>query len=608
MGAPATPAEAWDYDGVNENVLADITIDGQKTPVMMKADRDGFFFVVNRDTGKLISAKPFVPVNWAKGYDEETGRPVEDPAKRPRLDYKATDICPSWMGGKNWQPMSFNPGTGLIYVTTNNMCQDMKGAEVNYRRGAFYLGNDFSVNPGHGDHLGQLLALDPATQKPAWTMDLPLPWNGGTMTTAGNLVFFGDINGMFHALDAKTGKPLWEMNVGSGVGRGTDDLLGRRQAVCRHSGWARRVASGFHGRGRQEDLRGDTGRRNAVRVLAVVTRLDLKARRWSIAAGLLCSMVAGLPLIQPAHAQEEAAPFRLCADPDNLPFSSTSEATPGFYIELGRDIAQALRRPFQPVWVPTYNTKRQVRLKMLAGQCDGFAGVPDDASFMGPRLIFSRPIVQLGYALVAPAVRWASAALRTFVAGASRCSGLHRRRTFWPARTMCRRSRCSRRRRRCRTCGQQGRCGVHLGCDRRLVEHHRHARRLRFVPVNGTTCNGAPHRVSPRPDRSARRRRPRPHWAWYLDQHARGQIWFSRRYTGIAANVAEATTRRRNTTGTSASRGVRTPKTSRPARNSSTRTALTVTDRTPFKASSAATYGCCGSVTATKCPRRSYSL
>jgi alcohol dehydrogenase (cytochrome c) len=215
-----TPAETWDYDGVNENVLADITIDGQKTPVLMKADRDGFFFVVNRETGKLISAKPFVPVNWAKGYDVESGRPIEDPAKRPRMDYKATDICPSWMGGKNWQPMSFNPDTGLIYVTTNNMCQDMQGMEANYRRGAFYLGNDFSVNPGHGDHLGQLLALDPATQKPAWTIDLPLPWNGGTMTTAGNLVFFGDIMGQFHALDAKTGKSLWQMNVGSGVGAG----------------------------------------------------------------------------------------------------------------------------------------------------------------------------------------------------------------------------------------------------------------------------------------------------------------------------------------------------------------------------------------------------
>src|SRR3954447_2211209 len=216
----STPAEAWDYDGVNELVLGDITIDGRKTPVMMKADRNGFFFVANRESGKLISAEPFVPVNWAKSYDIANRKPIEDPAKRPRLDAKTTDICPSWMGGKNWQPMSFNPGTGLVYVTTNNMCQDMQAAETTYRRGTFYLGNDFSVNSGHGDHLGQLLALDPATQKPAWTMNLPLPWNGGTMTTAGNLVFFGDINGMFHALDAKTGKPLWEMNVGSGVGAG----------------------------------------------------------------------------------------------------------------------------------------------------------------------------------------------------------------------------------------------------------------------------------------------------------------------------------------------------------------------------------------------------
>ncbi|HYZ22670.1 MAG TPA: PQQ-dependent dehydrogenase, methanol/ethanol family [Rhodopila sp.] len=216
----STPAEAWDYDGVNELVLADINIGGTQTPVLMKADRNGFFFVANRETGKLISARPFVPVNWAKGYDEEAGRPIEDPAKRPRMDYKATDICPSWMGGKNWQPMSFNPQTGLVYVTTNNMCQDMQGAEVTYRRGTFYLGNDFAVNPGHGDHLGQLLALDPATQKPAWTMNLPLPWNGGTMTTAGNLVFFGDITGQFHALNAKTGQPLWQINVGSGVGAG----------------------------------------------------------------------------------------------------------------------------------------------------------------------------------------------------------------------------------------------------------------------------------------------------------------------------------------------------------------------------------------------------
>jgi polar amino acid transport system substrate-binding protein len=112
-------------------------------------------------------------------------------------------------------------------------------------------------------------------------------------------------------------------------------------------------------------------------------------------------VVAALSVIGPACA-DDAPPLRLCADPDNLPFSSASETTPGYYIELGRQIAQALGRPFQPVWVPTYNTKRQIRQKMLAGQCDGFVGVPDDADFMGPRLVFSHPIAQLGYALVAP--------------------------------------------------------------------------------------------------------------------------------------------------------------------------------------------------------------
>lgn len=102
----------------------------------------------------------------------------------------------------------------------------------------------------------------------------------------------------------------------------------------------------------------------------------------------------------PAAADDTPA-FRLCADPDNLPFSSANTATPGFYIELGREIAQAIGRSFQPVWVPTYYTKRQIRLKLLAGQCDGFVGVPEDASFMGPRLILSKPLVRLGYALVA---------------------------------------------------------------------------------------------------------------------------------------------------------------------------------------------------------------
>src|SRR3954468_448411 len=138
--------------------------------------------------------------------------------------------------------------------------------------------------------------------------------------------------------------------------------------------------------------------------------LDLKVRRH------LLAIAAALSLIGPARA-DEPAPLRFCTDPDNLPFSSASETTPGFYVEVGREVAKALGRPFQPVWVPTYNTKRQVRQKMLAGQCDGFIGVPEDTSFMGPRLIFSQPIAQLGYALVAPAAM-----------GVNRVEDLHGRR------------------------------------------------------------------------------------------------------------------------------------------------------------------------------------
>lgn len=122
-------------------------------------------------------------------------------------------------------------------------------------------------------------------------------------------------------------------------------------------------------------------------------------RRW---VRLLPAALMLLLAAPRAGAADPAPPFRLCADPDNLPFSSKSDTTPGFYVELGRDIAARLGRPFEPVWTPTYFTKRAIRTTLLAGQCDGFIGVPDDPDFMGPRLIFSKPVIALGYGLVVP--------------------------------------------------------------------------------------------------------------------------------------------------------------------------------------------------------------
>ncbi|MEW6395180.1 MAG: PQQ-dependent dehydrogenase, methanol/ethanol family [Pseudomonadota bacterium] len=215
-----TPADAWDYDGVNELLLADLTINGAKTPTLMKADRNGFFFVVNRETGKPISAEKYIFANWAKKFDLATMRAEEDPDKRPGPGHPAKDICPNLIGGKNWQPMSFNPQTGLVYIPTNNVCMDWSVSDVSYKRGVFYLGAEFPTKEGPGGFLGELIAWDPVANKKVWGIQSDLPFNGGTLSTAGNLVFWGDLHGDFKAIDAKTGKVLWNKNLGSGIGAG----------------------------------------------------------------------------------------------------------------------------------------------------------------------------------------------------------------------------------------------------------------------------------------------------------------------------------------------------------------------------------------------------
>lgn len=219
-GFQGTPADAWDYDGVNEFVLADLKINGKMTPVGMKADRNGFFYVLNRDDGKLISADKFVAAtNWASKIDLATGLPVEDPAKRPGPNHPAKDICPNLVGGKNWQPMSYDPQTGYVYIPANNICQDMSEAKsVDYKKGVFFLGKDFSASAGPGNFLGDIEAWDPIAKKAVWHIHEQLPFNGGMLSTGGGVVFYGSLAGVFKAVDAKTGKELWSEKVGSGVG------------------------------------------------------------------------------------------------------------------------------------------------------------------------------------------------------------------------------------------------------------------------------------------------------------------------------------------------------------------------------------------------------
>lgn len=213
-----TPADVWDYDGVNEGVLADLSIGGQKVPALMRADRNGFFYVLNRENGKLISAEPFVHVNWAKGIDKATGRPIEDPSKRPQLNKWARNVCPNLFGGKNWEPMSYSMQTGLVYIPSFNLCMDIAGKNEEYEAGKFYLASEFDLDQADaGGYLAELMAWDPVKQKRVWGIKEDLPILGGAMSTAGGLMFYGNTRGILKAVDSRTGDILWKFSVGTGI-------------------------------------------------------------------------------------------------------------------------------------------------------------------------------------------------------------------------------------------------------------------------------------------------------------------------------------------------------------------------------------------------------
>src|SRR4029450_9764840 len=170
------------------------------------------------ETGKLVSAQPFVNVNWAKGVDTGTGRPIEDPEKRPQLNRWARNGGPNLCGGKNWHPMSYSKQTGLAYIPTFNLCMDIAGKTEAYTPGKFYLASEFDLDKADaGGHLSELKAWDPVKQAAVWGIKEDLPFLGGVMSTAGGLVFYGNTHGELKAADAKTGSVLWKFNVGTGI-------------------------------------------------------------------------------------------------------------------------------------------------------------------------------------------------------------------------------------------------------------------------------------------------------------------------------------------------------------------------------------------------------
>lgn len=218
----STPNDGWDYDGSNEFVTFDM--DGKR--LGGKADRNGFFYVVNAENGKLENAFPFVKkITWATGIDLKTGRPNFVAENRPGDPTKGEDgkkgktvlSAPSFLGGKNQQPMAYSPKTNLFYVPANEWAMEIWNEPISYKKGAAYLGAGFTIKTINDDHIGVLRAMDPKTGKIVWENKNGAPLWGGVMTTGGDLVFYGTPEGFLKAVDAKTGKELWKFQTGSGV-------------------------------------------------------------------------------------------------------------------------------------------------------------------------------------------------------------------------------------------------------------------------------------------------------------------------------------------------------------------------------------------------------
>jgi PQQ-dependent dehydrogenase (methanol/ethanol family) len=214
----STPHDVFDHDDINEILLADWPApNGQRIPAMLRPDRNGFFYVQDRRTGRVLSATPYGFINAYKGVDLRTGRIIPNDAKAPQQGRVTRDICPASPGAKDWNPSAFSPITGLVYIPHINLCMDMGVQNANYIAGTPFVGADVKMYAGPGGNRGVLTAWDPVARRAAWEIKEDLPLWSPALATAGGLVFYGTMDGWFKAVDARTGKLLWQFKTGSGI-------------------------------------------------------------------------------------------------------------------------------------------------------------------------------------------------------------------------------------------------------------------------------------------------------------------------------------------------------------------------------------------------------
>ncbi len=212
------PHDLWDYDEINENVLVTLPINGAQRDVLIHIGRDGYIYVMDRHTGQIYSATPYVDgITSTKGVDMKTGRLIPNPDKTPALGKQITDVCPASPGGKDWQPSAWSPRTHLLYVPHQNVCMNFKTASVGYIAGTPYIGATVDMYAGKGGYRGELMAWDPVKRKKIWSVKSDVLVWSGALATAGDVVFYGTTDRWFRAVDARSGKVLWQYRVGSGV-------------------------------------------------------------------------------------------------------------------------------------------------------------------------------------------------------------------------------------------------------------------------------------------------------------------------------------------------------------------------------------------------------
>jgi alcohol dehydrogenase (cytochrome c) len=212
-----TRNDTWDYDGVNTPILANIQYGGKDYDAIIHADRNGFFHAIDRTTGKLIYANAFVKATSVTGYNAD-GQPIQDKSKYPTVG-TTIDTCPSFLGGKNWWSVAYDPDKHLAFVPSLHACMTLSGKSVSYMEGLPYLGESFEIKPEPGSHgYGELQAIDVNTGRKVWSHWSKMPWNGGVASTAGGLAFSGSLDGHLYAFDEATGKVLWTSpHLASGI-------------------------------------------------------------------------------------------------------------------------------------------------------------------------------------------------------------------------------------------------------------------------------------------------------------------------------------------------------------------------------------------------------